>query len=328
MNNIDKARAFLTTYAEAMAATQLLLDDAFARAVDAVATLDSMLIITGLGKSGLVGQKAAATLSSTGTPTAFVHPVEALHGDLGIVGSGSAMLAVSKGGGNEETIEFARQFKAVINGPVITLTEPDSRLEQFADIALHIPKLPEIDEWNLAPTTSTMTSMAILDVLAICVQQQKNLTAEDFAQFHPSGTLGKRLLLHVRDLMIAGDALPLKPGETTFADLVYEISSKGIGMVLLTEDNGELLGVLTDGDIRRLLERGEPVTEMTALECIKASRRGSDLPPVDRAATSPDTKAIDCLVKMQQNQITSLVILDGRTPIGVVRMQDLVSAGL
>jgi arabinose-5-phosphate isomerase len=215
---------------------------------------------------------AAATFSSTGTPSAFVHPVEALHGDLGIVQPGSAMLAISKGGGNEETIEFARQYRSVVNGPVITLSEPASRLEDLADIALHIPPLPEIDEWDLAPTTSTMTSMAVCDVLAICTQQSKDLTADDFAQFHPSGTLGKRLLLNVGDLMISGSDLPIQALNVSFADLVYEISSKGMGMVLLTEKNGKLFGVLTDGDIRRLMARDEPVTEMTAAECFRARR--------------------------------------------------------
>ena len=238
------------------------------------------------------------------------------------------MLAISKGGGNEETIEFARQYRSVVNGPVITLTEPASRLEDLADIALHIPPLPEIDEWDLAPTTSTMTSMAVCDVLAICTQQSKDLTADDFAQFHPSGTLGKRLLLNVGDLMISGTDLPIQGLNVSFADLVYEISSKGMGMVLLTEKNGELFGVLTDGDIRRLMARDEPVTEMTAAECFRASRRGDDLPKVDRGWTTADTKAIDCLSQMQIHQITSLVILEGQTPIGLVRMQDLVTAGL
>ena len=325
---IEKARSMLASYNTAMTELQGLIDDSFVDAVTTLASLESVLIITGLGKSGLVGQKAAATFSSTGTPSAFVHPVEALHGDLGIVQSGSAMLAISKGGGNEETIEFARQYRSVVNGPVITLTEPTSRLEDLADIALHIPRLPEIDEWDLAPTTSTMTSMAVCDVLAICTQQSKDLTADDFAQFHPSGTLGKRLLLNVGDLMISGTDLPIQGLNVSFADLVYEISSKGMGMVLLTEKNGDLFGVLTDGDIRRLMARNEPVTEMTAVECFRASRRGKDLPKVDKGWTTQDTKAIDCLSQMQMHQITSLVILDEKNPVGLVRMQDLVAAGL
>lgn len=325
---IEKAQSMLASYNTAMTELQALIDDSFEDAVETLASLESVLIITGLGKSGLVGQKAAATFSSTGTPSTFVHPVEALHGDLGIVQAGSVMLAISKGGGNEETIEFARQYQSVVNGPVITMTEPASRLEELADIALHIPALPEIDEWDLAPTTSTITSMALCDVLAICTQQRKDLTQDDFAQFHPSGTLGKRLLLNVGDLMIAGANLPIQDLDVSFADLVYEISSKGIGMVLLTEKNGELFGVLTDGDIRRLMARNEPVTEMTAVECFRASRRGKDLPKVDKGWTTQDAKAIDCLSQMQMHQITSLVILDEKNPVGLVRMQDLVAAGL
>ncbi len=327
-DHVARAKAMLSIYASAMTQTADLLDEGFQRAVDSIATLDSLLIITGLGKSGLVGQKAAATFSSTGTRAAFVHPVEALHGDLGIVESQAGMLAISKSGGNEETIEFARQFRQVAKGPVITLTEPNSRLEQFADIALHIPVLPEIDQWNLAPTTSTMTSMSILDVLAICVQQTKGLTAEDFAQFHPHGTLGRRLLLQVQDLMISGDRLPIRGVNASFSEVIYEISSKGLGLVLLVDEAGDHFGVLTDGDIRRLMERGEPFATMNARECFHHSRRGDDLPPVVQGSATPDTMAINCLEQMQRNSITSIVILDEKRPVGLIRMQDLVAAGL
>lgn len=326
--DVEQAKQMLQAYAEAMESTSSILDVEFNKAVEAIASLSSILVVTGLGKSGLVGQKAAATFSSTGTRAAFVHPVEALHGDLGIVEKDAAMLAISKSGGNEETIEFARQFKQVAQGTVITLTEPESRLEEFADIALHIPPLPEIDEWNLAPTTSSITSMSVCDVLAICVQQRKGLTAEDFAQFHPHGTLGRRLLLQVRDLMISGEDLPLRSLDASFSELIYEISSKGLGLVLLIDGDGEYFGLLTDGDIRRLMERSEPIAELDARDCFRLSRRGTDLPPVTHGSASPETKAIECLEQMQRDRITSIVILEDKRPIGLVRMQDLVAAGL
>lgn len=324
----EQAKQMLQIYANAMLSTSSELNSEFGRAVDAVSSLASILVVTGLGKSGLVGQKAAATFSSTGTRAAFVHPVEALHGDLGIVEKGAAMLAISKSGGNEETIEFARQFKQVSEGTVITLTEPDSRLEKISDIALHIPHLPEIDEWNLAPTTSSITSMSVCDVLAICVQRKKGLTAEDFAQFHPHGTLGRRLLLQVRDLMITGDALPLRSLSSSFSELIYEISSKGLGLVLLIDEAGDYFGLLTDGDIRRLMERSEPIAELDARACFSLSRRGTDLPSVTHGSASPETKAIECLEQMQRDRITSIVILEDKQPLGLVRMQDLVAAGL
>lgn len=325
---IEKARAMLGSYSKAMAATGRLIDEEFDRAVDLIAGLDSIFIVTGLGKSGLIAQKAAATFSSTGTQTAFVHPVEALHGDLGIVRPRSAMLAISKGGGNEETIEFARQFKSATEGSLITLTEPQSRLGSLADIALAIPKLPEIDDFDLVPTTSAATSMALCDVLAICVQQKKGLTAADFAQFHPSGTLGKRLLLHVRDLMTKGDALPIVSVSAPFADLVYEISSKGLGMAILVDGEAQHFGVITDADIRRLFLRKEQVHELNAKRCHELSRREASEAPVIRGWATPDTKAIDCLTQMQESRITSLVILEDKRPIGVVRLQDLVAAGI
>ena len=318
----------LASYADAMGSTADLIGPSFDAAVDLLVDLNSILVITGLGKSGLIGKKAAATLSSTGTPSVFVHPVEALHGDLGIIVEGTALLAISKSGSNEETIEFTRQYRNVAASPVISLSEPDSMLEQYADIALHIPKLPEIDEWNLAPTTSTMTSMAICDVLAITVQQRKGLTSNDFARFHPSGALGKRLLLNAGDVMVKGAALPKADADQRFSDILYEISSKGLGLVLLVDANGEFLGVLTDGDIRRLTERHEPVTQMSGRECFHASRRGDDLPSVVKGWTDAQTKAVDCLEMMNESKITSLVVLRGREPIGVVRLQDLIAAGL
>ena len=318
----------LARYAEAMRATGKLVDQSFQRAVEAVAQLDALLILTGLGKSGLVAQKAAATFSSTGTRAVFVHPVEALHGDSGVIEPRAALLAISKGGGNVETIEFARQFKTVAQGPIITLTEPNSNLESYGDIALHIPRLPEIDEWNLAPTTSTITTLSVCDVLAICVQQKRGLTAEHFAQFHPHGTLGKRLLLHVQDFMVSGDSLPLQPETSSFSELLYEISSKGLGLVLLVNTDSTFYGMITDGDIRRLLERNEDITKLNAKECFRLSRRGADLPQVTHGTTTADTKAIDCLQQMQRDRITSLVVLEVNKPIGIIRLQDLIAAGL
>ena len=320
----------LDRYADAMAATRQLLDRRFDQAVTLIAGLDSILIVTGLGKSGLIAQKAAATLSSTGTQAAFVHPVEALHGDLGIVRQGSALLALSKSGGNAETIEFARQFKAVAQGQVVSITEPNSRLASMADIALDIPALPEIDEYDLAPTTSAATTMALCDALAILAQQTKGLTERDFAKFHPSGTLGRRLLLSVAEVMIQGSNLPVVNAAAGFADLVYQISSKGIGMTVVVDSAGDHAGVITDADIRRLLLRGEHVGELTAAECVARSRRGSEssAPARVHGATNAATMAIDCLRQMQRSQITQLVVLSGNRPVGVVRLQDLIAAGV
>lgn len=327
---LDRARGMLAHCAGAVQTIGDLLDENFAEAVRVIADLDSILIVTGLGKSGLVAQKAAATLSSTGTQTAFVHPVEALHGDLGIVRPGSAMLALSKSGGNEETIDFARQFRLVTEGKVISVTEPGSRLAGVADIALAIPVLPEIDDFNLAPTTSTLTTMAVCDVLAILVQQEKGLTDHDFARFHPSGSLGRRLLLGVEDVMIQGDALPTVAMTAPFPDLVYEISSKGIGMTAVVDAGGAHVGVVTDADIRRLLLRGEDVRELSAGECYRRSRRGeeSNAPTDVHGETDTDAKAIDCLRQMRESRITALVVLHGDRPVGVVRLQDLLDAGI
>ena len=319
----------LSMLATALEQCEQFVDDEFEKAIALLADLTAIFVVTGLGKSGLIGKKAAATFSSTGTRAVFVHPVEALHGDLGIVESGAVMLALSKSGLNEETIEFTKQFqKTVSNGRVITMTEQHSQLEANADIKLHIPTLPEIDRWDLAPTTSSLTTMAMCDVLAISVQQRKGLSATDFAQFHPSGTLGRRLLLRVQDLMIESENLPIQPLTATSSEVLTEASSRGFGLVLLTHANGEYFGMLTDGDIRRLIERDEPVSSMTAEECFHASRRGRDLPSVQRGFISGETKAVDCLREMEKYQITSMVVLNDNRPHGLVRMQDLIAAGL
>ena len=329
MSLVARAGAMFDRYGAAMAAAKDLLDERFERAVALVAGLDSILIVSGLGKSGLVARKAAATLSSTGTPAAFMHPVEALHGDLGIVRDGAALLALSKSGGNTETIEFARQFKALGAGQVISITEPGSRLAGVADIALDIPAVPEIDEFDLAPTTSAVTTMAVCDALAILVQQSKGLTDRDFARFHPSGALGKRLLLSGDDLMIQGDALPIIGEHERSADLVFEMTSKGIGMAVVVDREGRHRGVVTDADLRRLLLRGEHVSELDVAECVARSRRGdeSHAPADVHGSATRGTMAIDCLRQMQESEITQLVILDAGRPVGVVRLQDLIAAG-
>lgn len=329
-SSLPRARQMFDQLTEAIRATRDSLDENLDAAVDIISNLESILILTGLGKSGLIAQKAAATLSSTGTQTAFVHPVEALHGDLGIVKPGSAMLALSKSGGNTETIDFARQFKSITGGTVITITEPGSKLANVADIPLVIPVLAEIDDYDLVPTTSTLTTLAICDVLAILVQQRKGLDDTDFARFHPSGTLGRRLSLRVEDLMIGDERLPLVQPSAGFADLLFEITSKSIGMAVLESETHEYLGVITDADIRRLLLRGEDVTQLSTAECFERSRRGSEsqAPTHVKGVATPDTMAIDCLTQMQDNQISELVILENQRVVGVVRLRDLVAAGI
>lgn len=325
---LEEGRRMLASYERAMHETRTLLDTAFAKAVALIAGLESILVVTGIGKSGLIGQKAAATLNSTGTRAVFVHPVEALHGDLGIVNEGTAMLAISKSGGNEETLEFVRQFKNVTNGSVVSLSEANSKLSKLADVALTIPKIPEIDEWDLAPTISSGTSLAICDVLAICVQQAKGFTIDDFAQFHPSGTLGRRLLLSVSDLMVKTNALPKISADASLNEVIYEMSSKGLGLALLTEPDDTFFGMLTDGDIRRLAERHKLDLEVSGRDCYGMSRRNSGLPDVNHGSIEAESRAFDCLERMRDSQITSLVVLEDKRPIGLIRMQDLVAAGL
>ena len=324
----EAAKGMFARLVQALESTSGLVDQKFDEAISVLAKSNAPLVVTGLGKSGLIAQKVAATMSSTGTRSVFVHPVEAMHGDLGIIEENANMLALSKSGNNAETIDFARQFKTLSNGTVISISEPNSRLSEVSSIALSIPALPELDEFDLAPTTSSVTTLALCDVLATCVQRAKGFTDRDFARFHPSGTLGRRLLLKVQDLMIQSDALPQTSTGDSFSDVLHEISSKGLGLTLLVDSDHEYLGVLTDGDIRRLLERQEPVMQMSAEQCFHASRRTDDLPSVAHGTADPETMAIDCLENMQAEQITSIAVLKNRKVHGLIRMQELVQAGL
>ncbi len=325
---LAKGKRMLRSYEQALSKTEAQLDGNFVTAVELLSELHSILVVTGIGKSGLIGKKAVATFNSTGTRSVFVHPVEALHGDLGIVSDGTAMLAISKSGSNAETLEFVRQFKHVTKGSVISLSERNSKLSGLADIELTIPALPEIDEWDLAPTISSGTTLAICDALAICAQQAKGFTIDDFAQFHPSGALGRRLLLSVKDLMIEGDALPLISAAASLNEVIYEISSKGLGLALLMTPDGRFFGMLTDGDIRRLAERHKLNLSMSGQECYGLSRREDTLPSDVHGSIQSDMRAYDCLGRMRDDKITSLVVLDEDRVIGLIRMQDLVAAGL
>src|SRR5262245_38006911 len=243
----DEADA-LTALAESIGPTA-------GRAVDPILNSPGQLLVTGLGKSGLIAAKVAATLASTGTNAKFIHPVEGLHGDLGIVQDGDLLLAFSKSGHTEEIIRFVGHFKR-IGGDVIAVCEPGrSPLAELAEVVLEIPKRPEAGTLQLAPTTSTTLMVVVGDALAMALVDARGFKAEQFARFHPEGSLGKRLLLTAADLMHGGAELPRVPAEASFHDLLLEITSKHIGMSCVVEPTGKLLGVFTDGDLRRLLER-------------------------------------------------------------------------
>jgi arabinose-5-phosphate isomerase len=312
--SLETARRVLRIEAEALNDLQARLDSGFERAVEMLLACKGRVVVTGMGKSGLIGRKIAATFSSTGTPSVFLHPAEALHGDLGMLQAGDAVLAVSYGGETEEIVALVGTMKR-LGLPLVTLTgNTRSTLAQSSDVVLDTSVREEACSLNLAPTASTTAAMALGDALAVALLERRGFNHDDFAALHPRGRLGKKLL-RVRDLMHSGEALPkVQPG-TKMPDVIYEMSRKGLGMTTVVEANGALAGILTDGDLRRLMQkRRGSVLELTAAECMTPT-------PV---AIPAEEFASAALRLMEQRKITSVVVVDAAQRVtGVVHLHDL-----
>jgi arabinose-5-phosphate isomerase len=287
------------------------------------------IVVSGLGKSGNVAQKIAATLTSTGSPAVFMHPVEALHGDLGIVTERHCLVALSRSGNTDELLRFVEHFRR-LGGPVVAITQVrQSRLAELARHTVLLPDLPEAGPLALAPTTSTILQLAAGDAIAMALLHARGFAAADFAQYHPEGALGRRLLLRARDLMHAGDQLPLVRIHETFDQLLLTMTRKQLGLALVVHPDGKLLGTFTDGDLRRILERVDDPRRLDAASAHGRSRRDPAQPAVPVSTVEPEHLAVDCLQIMRDSQITSLVVSDaaGR-PVGLLRLLDLLRAGL
>src|SRR5579862_7428530 len=266
--SLETAKRVLRIEAQAIEGLRGRLDASFDRAVDALFSCKGRVVVTGMGKSGLIGRKIAATFSSTGTPSIFLHPAEALHGDLGMVLAGDVVLAISYGGETEEIIALVATIKRLAL-PLVTLTgNVRSTLAVASDVVLDVGVREEACSLNLAPTASTAAAMAMGDALAIALLDRRGFSHDDFAALHPGGRLGKKML-RVRDLMHAGEALPSVSAEAKIPDVIYEISKKGLGMTTVMDAAGRLAGIITDGDLRRLMQqrRGESF-DLAARECL------------------------------------------------------------
>jgi len=294
-------------------------------------TLSNMrqVVVSGLGKSGNIAQKIAASLTSTGTPAVFMHPVEALHGDLGIVTDRHCLIALSRSGNTDEMLRFVAHFGR-LGGPVVGITQqPSSRLVELCQHTILLPDVPEAGPLSLAPTTSCAMMLAAGDALAMALLHKRGFQVEEFAQYHPEGSLGRRLLLRAADLMHAGDALPTVPADDSFNSLIVEMTRKQLGLALIMERDGQLLGTFTDGDLRRILERVPDPRGIDARTAHAKSRRSPNAPPVPVSSVVRTHLAVDCLRIMRTSQITSLVVTDeDEKPIGLLRLMDLLDAGL
>ncbi|HTZ18502.1 MAG TPA: KpsF/GutQ family sugar-phosphate isomerase [Dissulfurispiraceae bacterium] len=320
MDDLSIARRVLETEADAVRDLIGKLNGSFIKAVDVVFDSRGRVVVTGMGKSGLIGKKIAATLASTGTPAFFLHPAEASHGDLGMVTSRDVIIAISNSGETDEItdlIPFIKRFGVA----VISMTgNPDSTLAKASDVSLDISVKEEACPLGITPTASTTAALAMGDAIAVALLVRRGFKKEDFASFHPSGSLGKKLFVRVRDLMHKGDALPLIGGSTPVMDAVMEISSKRLGITIVIDTEGKLLGVVTDGDVRRGIQKwGKDFFDMKAEEVMTKSPK----------SISSEELAAKALSVMQAYSITSLVVPDqeGRI-VGIIHLHDILKEGI
>jgi arabinose-5-phosphate isomerase len=312
--SLETGRRVLRIEAQALQEVLERLDSSFERAVELLLCCKGRVVVTGMGKSGLIGRKVSGTLSSTGTPSFFLHPAEALHGDLGMLARGDALLAITYGGETEEILNLLETLKR-LEMPIVTLTgKPGSTLALASDVVIDVSVKEEACTLNLAPTASTAVAMAVGDALAVSLLERRGFKPDDFAALHPAGRLGKKLL-RVEHLMHSGNAVPRVSPATPMPATFHEMSAKKLGMTTVTAADGKLLGILTDGDLRRLMEKhGGDTLSMTAGDCMVPTPQ----------TISPNLLASEALNLMEKKKITSVVVVDGaQRVLGVVHLHDL-----
>jgi arabinose-5-phosphate isomerase len=318
---LAEAKRVIQIEAQAVAALADRLDASFQQSVELILASKGRVVVTGMGKSGLVGQKIASTMASTGTPAFFLHPAEGIHGDLGMIMTGDVVIAISNSGETDELLKILPSIKRLGAHLIAMSGNPDSTLAKTGDLFLDVSVKEEACPLGLAPTASTTATLAMGDALAVALLVERGFKAEDFAIFHPGGSLGKRLLLRVEDLMHSGSAMPLVAEDTLMKEALFEITAKGLGITGVTDADGALLGVITDGDLRRALERGEDILQATAGRLMK--RGAKRIVRRELAAAA--------LQVMERFSITSLFVFENeqdQAPCGVIHLHDLLKAGI
>ena len=314
---LQLARDTLAVEAQALLGLKSRQGAGFTKACEAMLACRGRVVVMGMGKSGHVGRKIAATLASTGTPAMFVHPGEASHGDLGMVTTGDVVLAISNSGESDELTAIIPAVKRIGVTLLAMTGRADSSLAEHADIVISSEVDQEACPLNLAPTASTTAQMALGDALAVALLDARGFREEDFARSHPGGALGRKLLIHVRDLMRSGDEVPRVAPQTPFTDMLREMTGKGLGFTAVADGDGRVLGIFTDGDLRRLIEKGGDLRVLTA-EAVM--HRG---PKLVRA----DALAVDAAQVMEQHRITGVLVVDENGRLcGALNSNDLMRA--
>jgi arabinose-5-phosphate isomerase len=311
---LDIAKRVLRIEADAIAGLVDRLDERFDNAVEILFECKGRVVVTGLGKSGLIGRKIAATFSSTGTPSFFLHAAEALHGDLGMLAGDDALLAISSSGETDELVELIEAVKRLGVRLIALTANPKSTLASASDVVLEIGVKEEACSLNLAPTASTAAALAMGDALAIALLERRGFKEEDFAALHPGGRLGKRLR-RLESLMHTGDHIPRVLPTAKMPDVIYEMSRKGLGLAVVAKPDGKLMGIITDGDLRRVMQRRKQnVLDLAAIDCM--TKKPVTLPRTELAASA--------LRLMEEKKITSVLVVDAAGRLeGVVHVHDL-----
>ena len=316
---MEMARETLVIETEAMQALQLRLasDDSVGQAVALLLECGGRVVVSGIGKSGHIGRKIAATLASTGTPAMFVHPAEAAHGDLGMVTAQDAFIAISNSGETAELMSILPIVKRM-GSPLIAMTgNPQSSLALLADVHLDVSVAKEACPLNLAPTASTTVTLALGDALAVALLDARGFREEDFARSHPGGALGRRLLTHVKDVMRSGDAVPAVTAGVSLAAALLEITQKGMGMTAIVDAERRPIGVFTDGDLRRLIEKVQDFTKITIRDVMHADPR----------RVHPEQLAVDAVAVMEEFRINQMLVVDqDERLVGALHIHDLTRA--
>ncbi len=315
---LEAARRVLQIEADAVREQIARLGSDFQRAADTIEACRGRICVTGLGKSGLIGQKIAATFASTGTPAYFLHAAEAAHGDLGMLVAGDVVFALSLSGETPEIVRLLEFARSRALQTIAVTGVPGSAVARAADVTLTVELSREACPFNLAPTASTTVMLALGDALAIAISEKRGFKEEDFAALHPGGQLGKRFL-KVRDLMRGGERLPSVARETPMSEAIHEMSRKMMGITAVVDGAGRLLGVISDGDLRRLLEKDPALLSRRAGDCLHANPKTIDA----------EEFASTALGRMRSDKITSLFVVDGQGRLtGAIHLHDLLSAGI
>lgn len=316
---IESAKEVLDIEAKSILRLKDNIGEEFDQAINILYNCKGRVIVTGMGKSGIIGKKIAATMSSTGTPTYFLHPAESTHGDSGVITRNDVIIAISNSGETQELMNLLPLIKR-FGCPMIGMTgNINSTLGKTSDVVLDISVEKEADTLGKAPTASTTATLAMGDALAVCLMEKKGFTKEDFLMFHPSGKLGKGLTYKVRDLMISGDKMPIVDGEKSFTQVINTISEFKLGMAMIVDNSGILTGVLTDGDIRRT------VIKYTNTSNLKVR----DVMTMNPKRITEDVYAASALNLMEKYSITALPVVDEENkPVGVIHVHDLLRAGV